>query len=378
MIDAKKYLEIGVDDGKNFLQVNCLEKTGVDPNENSRATIFKTSDEFFKDNKEKFDVIFIDGLHHADVVYRDIVNSIETLNDNGYIVCHDMNPEKEEHQTVPFRGGIWNGDCWKAFVRLRTERKDLCMCVVNVDYGCAIINKGSQELLEIEEITWDNFKNNKKKWLNLISINNFYKNILKIDLINKLNEETLKTLIKNYINDTENPENNYELALYYEKIGQTASALSYYLRTAERTKDELLQYECLIRSSICFNKQGTRNFTVKGLLQHALAMQPKRPEAYYLLSRFYERENKDGSWQDCYTISSIGHRVADFDSPPLRTNVDYPGSYAVIFQKAVSAWWCGLCEESKEIFKDLYKNYDLNKDFKQLVLNNLIFLKVTV
>ena len=32
---------------------------------------------------EKFDLIFIDGLHHADQVKRDFENSLRCLNDNG-------------------------------------------------------------------------------------------------------------------------------------------------------------------------------------------------------------------------------------------------------------------------------------------------------
>lgn len=184
--------------------------------------------------------------------------------------------------------------------------------------------------------------------------------------------------IKKYIKNPENPENNYQLGRLYENIGQTASAVSYYLRTSERTNIELLQYECLIRCSICFDKQGSRNFTVKGLLQNALSLLPNRPEAYYLLARFHEKESKDGHWNDCYTISSIGCTVSGYNIPPLRTDVDYPGSYGILFQKAVSAWWCGLCEESKDLFKILYKEYKLNSTFRTAVINNLNFLKVNL
>lgn len=369
---GKKYLEIGVYNGDNLKNVNCEYKIGVDPDPSSKATVFVTSDEFFKYNKENFDVIFIDGLHHKDQVLKDINNSLSFLNNNGFIVCHDMNPEKEEHQVIPYTGGVWNGDCWKAFVQLRRIRPDLEMFVIDSDYGCGVIRKGKQEIVEIkEEITWQNFVKNKKNWLNLISVKEFMEKFF----INSKEEGLLKLIYK-YVEEPENPENNYALGLYYEKIGQTASALSYYLRTAERTKDDLLQYECLIRSSICFDKQGARNFTVKGLLQHALAMQPNRPEGYYLLSRFYEKENKDGSWQDCYTTASIGCKVSDKNPTPLRTSVDYPGYYALLFQKAMSAWWCGLCEESRDLFKKLYSDYDLDNNFKQSVINNLNFLKV--
>ena len=100
------------------------------------------------------------------------------------------------------------------------------------------------------------------------------------------NSANLTTLLHNFIQTPDDPEINFSLGLYYDNIGQTAAALSFYLRTAERSSDDLLKYECLIRGSMCFDKQGTRKFTVKGLLQHAVALQPKRPEGYYLLSKF--------------------------------------------------------------------------------------------
>ena len=49
----------------------------------------------------------------------------------------------------------------------------------------------------------------------------------------------------------------------------------------------------------------------------------------------------------------------------------YPGFYSILFQKALSAWWCGLCDESIKIFKDLNDNYDLNDRYTDLVKNNL-------
>jgi FkbM family methyltransferase len=188
---------------------------------------------------------------------------------------------------------------------------------------------------------------------------------------NSVSDQKLNELLNQFALSPEDSENNFNLGFYYESIGQTASAISYYLRSAERTKNLLEQYECLVRASMCFDDQGTRNFTVKGLLQHAISICPKRPEAYYLLSRFYENENKDGKWNYSFLIASIGEKVADFNSSSLRTEVDYPGKYAILYQKALAAWWCGLCDESRNIFNDLIQNYDLNEDHKNKVLENL-------
>lgn len=366
--EAKSYLEIGISAGDNWKKIRCDRKVSVDPEPASRADHALTSDEFFNENKEKFDVIFIDGLHHADQVYRDINNSLEVLNDNGYIICHDLNPQKKEHQTIPFTGGTWNGDCWKAFVSLKRSRSDLEMFTVNTDHGCGIIRRGYQDLLDIHpglELTYEQFDKNRNEWLRLINPETFRK---------MFGLKDLKTMLKTYIMDPNDPENNWDLALHYDGLGQTASAVSFYIRTAERTDDDLLKYECLIRAAMCFEKQGTRRFTVKGIIQHAIATKPHRPEGYYLLSRLHENDPGDGKWFDSFTTASIGYSFADAELEPLRTEIDYPGKHALLFQKAHTAWWCGLGEDCKSMLMDLYQNYDLEEQYRKAVHENLLRL----
>ena len=88
--------------------------------------------------------------------------------------------------------------------------------------------------------------------------------------------------------DTENPEKNYRLGLWYDNHGHNASAHTYYLRAAERTDEKILAYESLLRSSICCRKQETREVTEKSLIHSALTLMPERPEAYYFLCLMYE------------------------------------------------------------------------------------------
>ena len=83
----------------------------------------------------------------------------------------------------------------------------------------------------------------------------------------------LTQLLEKFIFAPEDPEINLRLALYYDEIGQTASAISYYLRCAERVDEKISQYQCLLRAAFCFERQGCRNFTVRGLLQHAVSIQ---------------------------------------------------------------------------------------------------------
>jgi hypothetical protein len=178
-INGKKYLEIGVGPGANFADINCEYKICVEPYPTVNVTFIMTSDDFFKQNNENFDVIFIDGLHENGQVYRDIQNSLKFLNDGGYIVCHDMSPNNEIIQRYPqTHPGEWTGDCWKAWVKLKSEKSDLQMFVVDSDYGCGVITKGEQTLIDLpQELTWEALENNRVELLNLISVEDF-KNML--------------------------------------------------------------------------------------------------------------------------------------------------------------------------------------------------------
>ena len=57
-----------------------------------------------------------------------------------------------------------------------------------------------------------------------------------------------------YVDDTENAVKNFELALEYEKLEQYASAISYFLRASEITKNNNFEYESLIHMGICFDR----------------------------------------------------------------------------------------------------------------------------
>lgn len=177
-IGAKSYLEIGVREPEgNFNKIICDKKVAVDPVPLSPGIIPLTSDAFFAQNTDTYDVIFIDGLHVAEQVERDILNSLQVLTPGGYIVCHDMSPTTEIMQRVPIETtGAWTGDCWKAWINLRSSRGDLTMYVVDTDYGVGIITKGSQETLSLGNtpITYSNLEVNRIDWLNLITVEQFY------------------------------------------------------------------------------------------------------------------------------------------------------------------------------------------------------------
>ena len=83
--------DIHNDDGKaeQIKRFNNFQSNLVEFNE--RFLFYKsTSDEFFINNKKKYDVIYIDGWHEAPQVYKDICNSWNCLNEGGIVICDDF------------------------------------------------------------------------------------------------------------------------------------------------------------------------------------------------------------------------------------------------------------------------------------------------
>lgn len=198
-IQAKSYVEIGIDSGENFSQIFIGEKISVDPNPKIEVTHKMTSDDFFASlpPDKTFDIIFIDGLHLSDQVIKDVRNSIKHVSDNGFVVMHDCNPPTKEHQDVegfdwtdgnhwPNKCGkhfgcnrAWNGDVWKAFLYFRATDPTLKMFTVDTDWGVGIIQKNkSQETVSIEpDVNYETFAYYRNEILNLISPQQFLNTI---------------------------------------------------------------------------------------------------------------------------------------------------------------------------------------------------------
>jgi hypothetical protein len=185
--------------------------------------------------------------------------------------------------------------------------------------------------------------------------------------------QTIESAIRSYVNDPENPTVNYECAKAYHSVGQSGSAVGFYLRAADRSSDRGLQYKCLLRMADCFSRQKNRDFTVKGLLQRAITVLPNRPEAYFFLSVLHEHQRKDGSWNECYTAACQGLQHINNVNP--LDDVNYPGHHMLEFQKAHSAYMCGYENESKDLFLQLWARLDVPDNIRSIIRNNLIQLK---
>jgi predicted O-methyltransferase YrrM len=155
-IQAKSYLEIGVHRGLTFERVSVAQKTGVEPLSLFAADrmprdceIFVgTSDEYFgQAGQARFDLIFIDGLHHLRQVVTDLTNGLLHLNPGGVIAIDDTWP-RDELGTIPDHDSSlearkqagdtsikWWGDVWKLLLWLaeKGELVDWCTVTHNFD-----------------------------------------------------------------------------------------------------------------------------------------------------------------------------------------------------------------------------------------------------
>lgn len=78
------------------------------------------TEQFFKENEETFDVIFIDADHSFDAVKYDFEQCLKILNKSGLIFLHDTDPITKKY-TQP---GYCN-DCYKIINYLKEFHSEL-------------------------------------------------------------------------------------------------------------------------------------------------------------------------------------------------------------------------------------------------------------
>jgi hypothetical protein len=69
----------------------------VGPDPKAEAKYCMTSDAYFRDHDETFNLIFVDGLHTGDQVCTDISSALNVLNPSGFSLLHDMTPPTVFH-----------------------------------------------------------------------------------------------------------------------------------------------------------------------------------------------------------------------------------------------------------------------------------------
>ena len=171
------YLEIGVGTGENLAQIIAPIRQSVDPC--ADATYQMTSDDFFACGLglDRYDLIFVDGLHEQDQCRRDLEHALARLSDRGWIVAHDANPPTEWHQRPVEQfepGSDWSGTVWKALIRFRSEHPELELCTLDVDWGCALLRRRTGNVrpdsaLDLPDtLDWVFFAEHRRELLNLV------------------------------------------------------------------------------------------------------------------------------------------------------------------------------------------------------------------
>ena len=165
LYEDPRYLEIGVSRGVTFHQVRAAAKVAVDPRfvfdveaaraENREARYFEvTSDHYFGEivaPDERFDVVYLDGLHTAEQTLRDLLNALSYLKPDGVIVIDDVKPvtalaaipdRRTFRQVRAYLGSgakAWMGDVYKVVWFIDTFLQQLSWRTVKENHGQAVV-----------------------------------------------------------------------------------------------------------------------------------------------------------------------------------------------------------------------------------------------
>lgn len=145
-VGAQTYLELGLWDAKNHRSMLEIVPycVGVDCEKMFDGEIpnfrHMTTDAFFEQNTEKFDIIFIDASHEFSQVAIDFENSIKALEKHGVIFLHDTDPA-EEYMIVK---KLCN-DTYKITDYIRKNHPDFSLITLPVSsMGLSICNRTSE------------------------------------------------------------------------------------------------------------------------------------------------------------------------------------------------------------------------------------------
>lgn len=187
-LQARDYLEIGVQAGDNFRRIQVENKTGVDPDPASAATVHQTSNTFFASIYPPdfwLDLVFLDGMHTEEQVYADFLNASIWLRPGGAVVVHDCSPPSEiAAGRSPPQSGAWCGDVWRGWLSIRryAALRGWETLTVDCDLGCGVVLTGPSadpaplpaSLVDGLPVSptyasWEQFQQHRRTWLNLVS-----------------------------------------------------------------------------------------------------------------------------------------------------------------------------------------------------------------
>lgn len=144
MSNVKSYLELGIYEGETFEKIRPLvgRCIGVDIVDKRKIKLqdsfcLCSTETFFATNEELFDAIFIDADHEFEQLKKDLLLSLNILNENGIIFIHDTDPSKKELLDPGFCG-----DSYKIIKYLERYQPSLSVMTLPIcDPGLSIIRR---------------------------------------------------------------------------------------------------------------------------------------------------------------------------------------------------------------------------------------------
>ena len=147
----KSYLEIGLSHNPlspyRLITDEKVDKCSIDLDKSTKPDYCMKSVDFFneiRNNKDhkyhgfKWDVIFVDGDHQSDVVYKDILDSYEFLSEDGIMLLHDVLPENhyrclENPMVLDYNNsrlaiGLALNDAWKVIPYILKNNSNMNIC----------------------------------------------------------------------------------------------------------------------------------------------------------------------------------------------------------------------------------------------------------
>lgn len=123
------------------------------------------SQDFYRSNQQKFDIIYVDCLHTEGVVDYHLSECLKILSPKGILLINNCLPRDQGH-IRPYEEYLknqssWTGDVWKSVLKYQPE-------IVDVEWGMAIIPSGS--VVTNPSPTWEDFLTYEK----ILRLHDFY------------------------------------------------------------------------------------------------------------------------------------------------------------------------------------------------------------
>jgi len=149
---CENYLEVGVAQGLTLEQIKVLHRWGVDPTPQFNTDKLpkglkfysQDSDSFFNELQasQKFNLVFLVGLHQWQQTYRDLINVLCHSDKETIIVIDDVVPDDElaafpdwdqallMKDAAGITDGRWQGDVFKVILAIAQGHPELGFCTV--------------------------------------------------------------------------------------------------------------------------------------------------------------------------------------------------------------------------------------------------------